>query len=212
MSKFISYNNIMKSLKKKLESIADVNEETKVKLETRRQKEDWKKMGLKNPYKIVEDFIREKGLKLYGGQALHEHLEKHGAGLYTKDEFPDYDVYSPDAWNHAKELSDRLHEMGYKFVEARSSILNSEHHQTYKVGVDMLPMLDLTQIGCPKFKHLKNDCKKCSVKEKGKCISMFNEIPSVDVKDKKGKKNKYDIYRKTYDYKTDSSLFKKKCL
>ena len=30
----------------------------------------------------------------------------------------------------------------------------------------------------------------------------------VDVKDKKGKKNKYDIYKKTYDYKTDS-LFKK---
>ena len=44
-------------------------------------------MGLKNPYKVVEDFIREKGLKLYGGQALHEHLEKHGAGLYTSDEF-----------------------------------------------------------------------------------------------------------------------------
>ena len=33
-------------------------------------------MVLPNPYKVVKDFIKEKGLKLYGGQALHEHIYK----------------------------------------------------------------------------------------------------------------------------------------
>ena len=79
---------------------------------------------------VVREFIKEKGLKLYGGQALHEHLVlKDGKGLYKKDEFPDYDVFSPDAWDHAKELSKRLFEMGYSYVEAKPSILNDKQKE-----------------------------------------------------------------------------------
>ena len=76
---------------------------------------------------------------------MNTSIRKIRKGLYSKHEFPDYDVFSPDAWNHAKELADRLNKMGYHFVEAKSSILNDVHHQTYKVGVDLFPMLDLTQ-------------------------------------------------------------------
>ena len=57
-------------------------------------------------------------------------------------------MYSPDAWEHAKELAFKLNEMGYDYVEARSSILNNEVHSTFKVSVDMEYILDLTQIGC----------------------------------------------------------------
>ena len=92
------------------------------------QKNEWKSQGLKNPFNVVRDFIKEKGLKLYGGLALHEHLKKFNAGIYKSYEFPDYDVFSPDAWNHAKELADRLHNMGFNMVEARGSILNNEYH------------------------------------------------------------------------------------
>ena len=44
---------------------------------------------------------------------------------------PDYDALSPDAWNQAKELANRLHKMGFMFVEARQSVLNDYHHSTY---------------------------------------------------------------------------------
>ena len=74
--------------------------------------ESFKQENLPNPFDVVKDFIMEKGLKLYGGQALHEHLKKIGSPIYEDFEFPDYDVFSPDAWNHAKELCDRLYDYG----------------------------------------------------------------------------------------------------
>ena len=43
------------------------------------------------------NFIKEKGLKLYGGLALNELLKKYKKPFYGKNEFPDYDVFSPDA-------------------------------------------------------------------------------------------------------------------
>jgi hypothetical protein len=193
--------------KKQLEVIADKNEKRQIKLSTKMQLDEWRELGLSNPYRIVEKFIKDKGLKLYGGQALHEHLAKHGKGLYTKDEFPDYDVFSPDAWNHAKELADILYNVGYSFIEAKGSILNDDHHQTYKVGVDMIAMLDLTQIGCVAKQVVEDDCAKCGVTDPKtkKCISIFNEIPCVDVND-----TKYEIYNRVYDYKKDASLYKTK--
>ena len=48
---------------------------------------------------------------------------------------------------HAVELCDRLYKLGFYFVDVRSSILNNEKHQTYKVSVDMI-YFDLTQSGC----------------------------------------------------------------
>ena len=65
---------------------------------------------------------------------------------YDKYEFPDYDVYSPNAWEHAKELADRLF-IWFHFVDVRSSILNNEN-MPYKVSVDTIYILDLTQSGC----------------------------------------------------------------
>jgi len=198
----------MKTLEQKLKTYADENETRRTTLDTKMQKEDWKEFNLKNPYTIVRQFVIDKGLKLYGGQALHEHLEKHGKGLYTKNQFPDYDVFSPDAWNHAKELSDKLYELGYSFVEAKSSVLNDEHHQTYKVSVDMIPMLDLTQVGCPAKELKDNKCSVCSIKDnKGKCMSIFNEIPAIDISQSP---DKYEIYNRTYDYETDKNIYKNK--
>ena len=121
----------LKSLKKLLEKKEDEFDFMREK-QKKIDYEIYQWEGLPNPIQVVRDFIMEKGLKLYGGQALHEHLVKHKAGFYGKHEFPDYDVFSPDAWNHARELSDRLYKMGFYFVEARSSILNDDHHQTYK--------------------------------------------------------------------------------
>ncbi len=197
----------MDKLKKQLNIIADENEKKKIKKNSKMLKEEWDDYDLKNPYMVVREFIKEKGLKLYGGQALHEHLVlKDGKGLYKKDEFPDYDVFSPDAWDHAKELSKRLFEMGYSYVEAKPSILNDKHHQTYKVSVDFLPMLDLTQAGCPIENQERNKCRTCSIKKKGKCVSVFNEIPATNVENR----NELEVvYKETFDYETKQSKYPK---
>ena len=160
----------MTETKEQLKQLSDKFQDIKTKMDTRFYMELWKEMGLKNPLEIVKEFIMEKGLKLYGGQALHEHLRKLGDGFYESWEFPDYDVFSPDAWNHAKELADRLHDMGYQFVEAKASVLNDEVHQTYKVGCDMFFILDLTQVGC-----LPDEWKggKCDFVEKVKTVNVL---------------------------------------
>ena len=153
-----------KSLKKQLQDKADKNKIKKEKMESKIYLDDWESYDLPNPFSVVHDFIKEKGLKLYGG-LLHSHLKKHKAGLYKRYEFPDYDVLSPDAWNQAKELANRLHKMGFMFVEARQSVLNDYHHNTYKVSVDMMYLLDITQRGCTPEQFRNNDCDTCGRKK-----------------------------------------------
>ena len=160
------------------------------------------------PIAIVREFIKEKGLKIYGGLALNELLKKKKAPIYGPNEFPDYDVFSPNAWEHAKELCDILVKSGYKYVEARGSILNDEHHQTYKVGVDYQDILDLTQSGCPNRNIKEHDCKTCGISKDKKCISIFNHIPCYDINSKLKKEPK--IYTHVYNYDNDESFHKQK--
>ena len=151
----------------------------------------------------------DKGLKLYGGLALHEHLKKHKEPIYGNNEFPDYDVYSPDAWNHAKELCDILYKHDFGFVEARSSILNDHHHQTFKVSVDTIYILDLTQSGCTKQQLRDKDCSTCGQSiDKKNCISIFNNMPCVDLINYK--KTNPTIYTKIFDYENNKSYYPKK--
>ena len=165
----------------------------------------FEEVGLPNPFDIVREFIKEKGLKLYGGQALHEHLAKKGKPIYEDYEFPDYDVFSPDAWNHSKELCDRLYKMGFYFVETKASIVNDQKHQTYKVSVDLIYVLDLTQIGCPPDAIKGNNCDECGRSLDNKCFSFFNNIPALDIlTDDKTE------YIDSYDYRKGKSKFPKK--
>ena len=196
--------------KKKLEKISKNFDKEKTKLGKKFYVDMWKDDGdLPNPFSVVREFIMEKGLKLYGGQALHEHLNKYKKGLYTKDEFPDYDVFSPDAWNHAKQLADKLFKLGFTYVEARSSILNDEQHQTFKVSVDMLYIFDITQVGCTRKELANKNCETCGLSKDKKCISIFNHIPCNNILNYKTKGiNK--SFKETYDYNNDCALYPKR--
>ena len=167
--------------KKNLELLTEEFEGKKTKDHVKIFEEEWISEGGVSPMKVVRDFIMEKGLKLYGGLALHEHLKKFKEPLYDRYEFPDYDVFSPNAWEHAKELCDKLYKMGFYWVEARKSVLNDEHHQTYKVSVDTIYILDLTQSGCTNDRINNKDCKLCGESIDKKCISIFNHIPTYDI-------------------------------
>jgi hypothetical protein len=194
-----------KQLEEYIEERAELFKTLKDKDYVEKTLKSFKHDGLPNPFDVVREFIKEKGLKLYGGQALHEHLAKKGKPIYNEYEFPDYDVFSPDAWNHAQELCDRLYKIGFFFVEAKASIVNDEKHQTFKVSVDLIYVLDLTQVGCPSKNLKSGDCDNCGLTLDKKCFSLFNNIPALDIltNDKKE-------YSETYDYKKSTGLYQDK--
>ena len=97
---------------------------------------------VKKMLKIVEDFIIHKKLVCYGGTAINDILPK-SAQFYNRDlEIPDYDFYSPNALNDAKELADIYFKAGYTDVEAKSGV----HMGTFKVFVNYIPIADITSL------------------------------------------------------------------
>ena len=100
--------------------------------------------------KIVETFIKKKKCVCYGGTAINNILPKH-AQFYDKTvEIPDYDFFSPNALNDAKELADIYFAEGYSDVEAKSGV----HFGTYKVFVNFIPMADITEMNMQLFRSV----------------------------------------------------------
>jgi hypothetical protein len=108
---------------------------------------------VKHIISIVENFLRKKQLICYGGLSINELLPKQDQ-FYNKDvEIPDYDFYSPDALNDAKELTDIYISNGFQEVEAKSG----QHHGTYKVFVNFIPVADITNIPKELFNAIKRE-------------------------------------------------------
>jgi len=102
---------------------------------------------------IVEKFIADKKLVCYGGTAINNILPE-DAQFYNKDlELPDYDFYSDNALDHAKELADIYYKAGYEDVEAKSGV----HHGTYKVFVNFTGIADITHMDPDLFKVITRD-------------------------------------------------------
>ena len=103
--------------------------------------------------KIVENFIKKKNLICYGGTAINNILPKEDQ-FYDKDvEIPDYDFFTINALEDAKELSNIYFKEGFTDVEAKSG----QHHGTYKVYVNYMPIADLTNIPKEIYNALKKD-------------------------------------------------------
>jgi hypothetical protein len=108
---------------------------------------------IKKMISIVENFIKVKNLICYGGTAINNILPIEDQ-FYNKDvEIPDYDFFTPDALSDAKELADLYFKNGYTDVEAKSG----QHHGTYKVFVNFIPVADLTQLPKEVYTALKKD-------------------------------------------------------
>ena len=103
--------------------------------------------------KIVEDFIRRKNLICYGGTAINNILPSEDQ-FYNKDiEVPDYDFFTINALNDAKELADIYYKEGFEDVEAKSG----QHFGTFKVFVNYIPVADITMLPKGIFNALKKD-------------------------------------------------------
>jgi hypothetical protein len=108
---------------------------------------------IKRIISIVENFIRTKQLIIYGGESINRLLPKQDQ-FYNRDiEIPDLDFYSANALNDAKELVDIYVKEGFVEVEAKSG----QHHGTYKVYVNFIPVADITQMPKELFTAIKRD-------------------------------------------------------
>lgn len=102
---------------------------------------------------IVEEFIRRKKLVCYGGTAINNILPEEDRFYNKEVEIPDYDFFSQNALNDAKELANIYYKRGFLDVEAKSG----QHHGTYKVFVNYMAVADITQIPKEIYNVLKKD-------------------------------------------------------
>ena len=103
--------------------------------------------------RIVENFIRKNKLVCYGGTAINNILPTEDQFYNKSVEIPDYDFFSPNALDHAKELADLYAKEGYVDVEAKSGV----HHGTFKVYVNFIPVADITFLPNELFKAIQKD-------------------------------------------------------
>ena len=102
---------------------------------------------------IVEDFLKIEDVICYGGTAINNILPEADKFYNTDIEIPDYDFFSFKAIETAKKLAMLYHAKGFTEVEAKSG----QHHGTYKVYVNFIPVADITQLPIEIFRALKKD-------------------------------------------------------
>jgi hypothetical protein len=108
---------------------------------------------IKNIIQIVENFIKKKNLICYGGTAINNILPTDDQFYNKEVEIPDYDFFTPNALKDAKELADIYFKSGFTEVEAKAG----QHHGTYKVFVNYIPVADITFLDKGIFNSLKKD-------------------------------------------------------
>jgi hypothetical protein len=101
--------------------------------------------------KTVEDFMRRKKVICYGGTAINNILPPEDQFYDKKVQLPDYDFFSTNALDDAKELADLLAEKGYSEVRAKAGV----HAGTFKVYAMFMAVADITQLNEVIFKNLK---------------------------------------------------------
>ena len=123
------------------------------KAEERQGRKDANSPDIKRIISVVENFIKNKKVICYGGTAINNILPKQDQ-FYNKDiEIPDYDFYSPNALNDAKELTDIYVKEGFIEVEAKSG----QHFGTFKVFVNFIPVADITLLPTELFNAIKKE-------------------------------------------------------
>ena len=102
---------------------------------------------------IVEDFLKTEKCICYGGTAINNILPEQDKFYNKNIELPDYDFFSPNALEHAKQLADIYYNNGYQEVEAKSGV----HYGTFKVFVNYIAVADITQLDKRIFYSIKRE-------------------------------------------------------
>lgn len=97
---------------------------------------------------MIENFMIEKKLIGYGGMAINALLPI-DKQFYSDIDVPDYDFFSPTAEKHAIELANDIYTLNQE-VEVKSALFEG----TYKIFVNAIPIVDITQIDDELFNNL----------------------------------------------------------
>ena len=101
-------------------------------------------------FNIINDYISKHQLICYGGMAINNIIPESSERFYDEVDIPDYDCFTPNAIKDAKKLSQLLRTK-YENVEVKSAMFKG----TYKVFVNFIPIVDLTQIEYSLFEKIK---------------------------------------------------------
>jgi hypothetical protein len=161
---------------------------------------------------IVEQFLKRKKLICYGGTAINNVLPEKDQFYDLKREIPDYDFFSPNSLDDAKELADIFYKKGFNDVEAKSGM----HTGTYKVFVNFIGVADITFIEPELFKSLMRE----AIERKGILyapinflrMSMYLELsrPDGDVSRWEKVYKRLLLFNKNFPLKGDNCLKKAK--
>lgn len=137
-------------------------------------------------FDIVENFIKERGLILYGGQSLDFALRLKGSQIYDDSSIPDYDFFSPAHTQDAYDLGKILYDKGFPEI----NVIRAIHVQTMKVRIHNITIADISYIPLKwfqrfptlKFRGLK--CLHPNFQKIDMHLSLstpFNNYPRVDL-------------------------------
>jgi len=99
---------------------------------------------------IVEKFLVKTQRVCYGGTAINNILPEE-AQFYDKSiELPDYDFFSPEPLQDAKDLADIFYKQGFTEVEAKAGM----HAGTFKVFVNFIPVADISFVPKELYKKI----------------------------------------------------------
>jgi hypothetical protein len=92
-------------------------------------------------FNIIDDYISKNKLICYGGMAINNIIPERSERFYDEVDIPDYDCFTKNAISDSKKLSQMLSN-SYENVEVKSAMFKG----TYKIFVNFIPIVDLTQI------------------------------------------------------------------
>ena len=113
---------------------------------------------LRNPevktiIEVVEEFLKKKKRICYGGTAINALLPPDDQFYDPTVELPDYDFFSPNPLEDAKELADIYYKKGFARIEAKSGV----HAGRFQVFVNFIPVADITYLVPELFKKIKKE-------------------------------------------------------
>jgi hypothetical protein len=113
------------------------------------QKRNKKEMFTKPKiFNLIEQYISKKELICYGGTAINAHLPNNKK-IYEYMDIPDYDCYSSNAIEDAKQLSNILAKYSEN-VEVKSAM----NKGTYKIFINFIAIVDFSQMNNDIFINL----------------------------------------------------------
>jgi hypothetical protein len=92
--------------------------------------------------KIIKDYIKNRGLIIYGGTAYNELIKAKNPkdAIYKDGQCKDIEFYSHQPIHNLKELCIILNEKKFKYVQGK----NAQHPETYTIFVNFIQYCDIT--------------------------------------------------------------------